>query len=509
MQKLLMPIILLLSLTACQPEVSAADPWAAHQELVLDGEALPAAGSWDVVLGVYGVESVARFEYLRKGGSVHLRREIVEGADRGEVVLGAEGGFDKSFGGAVRRLSAKESEATVMVAFLLSGEYLSSDAELVPADDGFADYSMEVIFQRPEGEYLLRLDDEGALTSGYASLAESYYGLEFGPPRVDFPHLPESLTIYPDGEPAQEVVLTDYDSADTITAEHFNKPAPSGMSYDHSTEAALPFRIVNGQLLVTVLMNGVEVELVLDSGATASYITAGTAKRLGLEELGIGSVVSAGNDVSEYGLAVLDELTLGPVTLTDQLFVMGDSSLLLALAAPHLDGLLGYDLLARLPVRFDFTAKLLELLPPDEEPVIAEGAIVLPLELPGRLPVLTGELNGVPDLRLALDSGAAVEMLVLPRSSNRLMSAAGLSPTDGVLMSFAGLGGAMSTLMFRDSELLLAGYPVTVGRVFYALGDADGPLSIIDADALLGLPFLLNFSRITFDYPRERLILEP
>jgi len=31
----------------------------------------------------------------------------------------------------------------------------------------------------------------------------------------------------------------------------------------------------------------------------------------------------------------------------------------------------------------------------------------------------------------------------------------------------------------------------------------------MDADALLGLPFLLRFAAVTFDYPRERLILEP
>jgi len=509
MKKLLMPLALLLILTACQRSSTAADPWTAHRELVLDEEQLPASGSWDVVLRIYDVESVARLEYLRVDGEAYLRREVVDGADQGEVVLGAEGAFEKSFGGAVRRLSDKEAESVKLIAFLLSGEYLNSEAELIPTANGSVDDSLEISFQQPEGKYLLSLDASGNLISGYASLAESYYSLEFGPPRDSFPRLPESLTIYPDGEPAQTVILTSYNSADALPAENFDKPAGSGLSYDESAESALPFRIVNVQLLVMVLMNGVEIELVLDSGATASYLTAGSAKRLELRELGTGSVISAGNDVSEYGLGVLDELTLGAVTLTDQLFVVGDSSLLLALAAPHLDGLLGYDLLAQLPVRLDFTTKLLELLPPGEEPTIAEGAIVLPLELSGRLPVLNGELNGVPNLRLALDSGAALEMLVLPKSSNRLMSAAGLSATDGVLMSFAGLGGALPTLMFRDSELRLAGFPTTVGRVFYALGDADGPLSIIDANALLGLPFLLNFSRVTFDYPHQRLILEP
>ncbi|MCD4733708.1 hypothetical protein K8R78_05665, partial [bacterium] len=185
MKKLFMPLALLLSLTACQPESSAADPWEAHRELVLGEEPLPLSGSWDVVLRIYDVESVARFEYLREDGSVYLRREIVEGADRGEVVLGAAGAFEKSFGGAVRWLSDKEAESAVMVAFLLSGEYLSdeyldAEAELVLADDGTA----EVVLQQPEGEYLLRLDSDGTLTSGYASLAESYYDLEFGPPRA-------------------------------------------------------------------------------------------------------------------------------------------------------------------------------------------------------------------------------------------------------------------------------------------------------------------------------------
>ena len=83
----------------------------------------------------------------------------------------------------------------------------------------------------------------------------------------------------------------------------------------------------------------------------------------------------------------------------------------------------------------------------------------------------------------------------------------------------AGLGGMMGALL-REAFHYRVGVPSPAGesssswmvdqpRVTYAVGDAEGPLSVLEADALLGLPFLLRFAVVTFDYPRERLILTP
>ncbi len=500
----------------CGEPVDAESPWELHRELVLGSAELPRAGRFLLSLDTMGLVTNSLFEYrLDEGGSLSGCGVVpLDGAEQGLVVWRPDGGWEKTTGGAVRRLSAREYEQVSLNAFLLSGAYLSAEPLLRSAAG-----SAEAVIEHGEARYTLRLDGRGRLIEAEVSYPGRIYEVEFGKPADGFPRLPRSIIVTSPDFPAYELNRGDFREIPPEEVD-LTQPEPSGLTYDYSAGHVLPLRLSGGMLLLPVTIGDLELDFALDSGAAISYLKPHVARRLELTPVGESIVISLGNDATGHGVAVVDEIKIGPVTLDEQVAIIGEPSLLLSLATSF-DGLIGYDLLARLPVRLDIEAGNLEIMPPGAEPVIPPGAVVVPLCLPGRLLQVRGELDGVDGFTFILDSGSPLELLVLPRSSGRLMGISGAGPEEYTFMSLAGLGGFMSALS-REAGYFQVGrtsigadsgpathWRVPRPRVTYAIADTEGPLSYMDADALLGLPFLLRFSAVTFDYPHERLILEP
>ncbi len=496
--------------TGCDAASDAAGPWEAHRELVLAGEELPRAGRLYLSLDTMGLVTDSLFEYrLDEGGRlVGCRVVPLAGADQGLIVWRPDGGWEKTTGGAVRRLSPREYEQVSLNALFLSGAYLELEPSFGSED--------EVSLMYGEAQYRLTLEPGGLLTGAEVFFDERVYCMSFGEPGRDTPRLPRSFSVSTPDFPAYGLNRANFRERPPEDVE-LTPPEPSGLTYEYSAERVLPLRLSGGMLLLPVTIGGLELEFALDSGAAISYVKPHVARRLELTPVGESIVISLGNDATGHGVAVVDEIKIGPATLEEQVAIIGEPSLLLSLATSF-DGLIGYDLLAQLPVRLDVEAGNLEIMPPGSEPGIPPGAVVVPLCLPGRLLQVQGELDGV-NLTFILDSGSPLELLVLPRSSGRLMGLSDAGPEEYTFMSLAGLGGFMSALS-REAGYFQVGHPspeietqthwrVPRPRVTYAVADTQGPLSYMDADALLGLPFLLRFSAVTFDYPHERLILEP
>ncbi len=485
--------------------------WEVHRRLVLGGGELPRAGELvftTTTLG-YATESELQYRLGEDGELEGFRIVPLSGPEQGLVVWTPAGAWEKTTGGAVRRLSPRESGETAINALFLSGAYLALEPSFGPEGEVILDW---------EGMQLrLTLEPDGRLYGSEAYLGGRILYAGFGEPGDAAPHLARTVDVNPGDSPAYTLERGEFRRLDPGEVD-LTPPEPSGLVYDDGAGRTVPLRLSGGMLLAPVTVGGLELELALDSGAAISYLRPDVAEKLGLIPVGESLVVSLGNDATGHGVALVDEMKIGPVTLEGQTVVIGEPSLLLSLVAPF-DGLIGYDLLARLPARLDVEAGSLELLPPDTEPVIVPGAVVVPIHLPGRMPQMPGELDGAGGLAFILDSGSPLELLVLPRSSGRLMDVSGAAPADYTFMSLTGLGGILGALL-RRADYYLVGTRTANGewsscwrvdgpRVTYTLGEAGGPLSVMDADALLGLPFLLRFSAVTFDYPRERLILEP
>jgi len=495
----------------CDGTVDAGALWEVHRRLVLGRGELQRAGDLVFTTTTLGYVTESELVYrLGEDGELEGFRIVpLSVPEQGLVVWTPAGGWEKTTGGAVRRLSPREDEEAALNALFLSGAYLALEPSFGPEGEVLLDW---------EGMKLrITLEPDGRLYGTEAFLGERILYAGFGEPDGAAPHLARTVEVNPGDSPAYALTRGEYRELDPGEVD-LTPPAPSGLAYDDGAGRTLPLRLVGGMLLAPVTVGGLELELALDSGAAISYLRPDAAEKLGLVPVGESLVVSLGNDATGHGVAVVDEMRIGPVTLEGQTAVIGEPSLLLSLVAPF-DGLIGYDLLGRLPVRLDAEAGTLELLPPYAEPAVPPGAVVVPIHLPGRLPQLPGELDGAGGLAFILDSGSPLELLVLPRSSGRLMDVSGAAPGDYTFMSLTGLGGALGALL-RRAEYYLVGTRTDEGesasfwrvdgpRVTYSLGEAGGPLSVMDADALLGLPFLLRFAAVTFDYPRERLILEP
>jgi len=511
---LLFPLVLALAsawLSGCDGTGDAGALWDVHQRLVLGRGELPRAGSLVFTTNALGyvTESELRYRLGEDGTLEGFRIVPLSGPDQGLVVWTPGGGWEKTTGGAVRRLSPRENGEAALNALFLSGAYLELEPCFGPEG--------EVLLNWDGARFRLTLEPDGRLSGAEAFFNERILYAGFGEPDDTAPHLSRSIAVNPGDAPAYELDRGEFRELDPGEVD-LTPPEPSGLVYDESAERTIPLRLAGGMLLAPVTVGGLELEFAVDSGAAISYLRPDVAERLGLVPVGESLVVSLGNDATGHGVAVLDGLVIGPVTLEGQAVVIGEPSLLLSLVAPF-DGLVGYDLLGQVPARLDVEAGTLELLPPNAEPAVPPGAVLIPLKLPGRLPQVPGELEGVGGLCFILDSGSPLELLVLPRSAGRLMNLSGAPPEEYTFMSLTGLGGIMGALL-RQADHYLVGRQSSEGerpsfwrvdgpRVTYALGEAGGPLSFMDADALLGLPFLLRFSAVTFDYPRERLILEP
>ncbi|HUT98208.1 MAG TPA: retropepsin-like aspartic protease [bacterium] len=498
-------------LPGCEGAGDAGALWEVHQRLVLGRGELPRAGSLIFTTDVLGYLTESELEYrLGEDGSLEGFRIIpLSGPDQGLVVWSPDGGLEKTTGGAVRRLSPRENEEAAINALFLSGAYLELEPSFGPEG--------EVILNWDGALLRLTLEPDGRLSGAEVFFDERIWYAGFGEPGDGAPHLSRTVSVNPGDSPAYELERAEFRELDPGEVD-LTPPEPSGLVYDESAERTIPLRLAGGMLLASATVGGLELELAVDSGAAISYLRPDVAEKLGLVPVGESLVVSLGNDATGHGVAVVDGLVIGPVTLEGQTVVIGEPSFLLSLVAPF-DGLIGYDLLGQVPARLDVEAGTLELLPPGAEPVVPPGAVVVPIHLPGRLPQVPGELEGVGGLSFILDSGSPLELLVLPRSAGRLMDLSGAQPGDYTFMSLTGLGGIMGALL-RQADYYLVGAQPATGvhpsfwrvddpRVTYTLGEAGGPLSVMDADALLGLPFLVRFAAVIFDYPRERLILEP
>jgi hypothetical protein len=138
-----------------------------------------------------------------------------------------------------------------------------------------------------------------------------------------------------------------------------------------------------------------------------------------------------------------------------------------------------------------------------------DGAgVVVPFELRGGIPVIAGHLttprgDALP-MRLVVDLGAKATLLVSePFIARHHLAGAFPRAVEGPLG--AGVGGETRYKFVRAPRLALDGLVTDSIVVGLSVG---GTLRSDSYDGLLGAEFLRRY-RVTFDYPRRRMILAP
>ena len=263
----------------------------------------------------------------------------------------------------------------------------------------------------------------------------------------------------------------------------------------------VPFRFVENHIYLDVRVNGSRrLVFLLDSGATRSYLDERHVALLGTRE----SEASPGVVALRVGALEVPGQRLFPMPMAFGSF-----------DGLTVDGMLGYDFIARFAVTIDYATRTVALTPPESYRPPRGGAI-LPLTLleddsGGKVPLVEVSVaqggGGPVTARLIADTAVRTALTF----NTPFVEAHGLLERTPKTIPARLPGGAMvknpDMLLGRLAEARVGRF-VLRGAVAAFSRERSGILAASEFDGVLGSEILRRF-RVTFDYSRSRMILEP
>ena len=293
----------------------------------------------------------------------------------------------------------------------------------------------------------------------------------------------------------------------------FAAPASSGrnVTWLHKRGIArLPFRYKRGHVWVRASLNGAPAaDFIFDTGCTMTAIDREHARKIDLPLEG--AMVAEGvGGYGEGGWAQVKSVRIaGPdgdgVEVPDlKVAVLELTDDMRSLEWDDAAGLLGYDVLSRFVVDFDFDRQIVTLYDPATFHYAGHGQAV-PFTLHACIPTVEVVLNGTCTGRFIVDVGNATPMAVNADQVDACHLFAGVRKE--VQHWVGGIGGAFPETVCRLDSLKVGPFtwpqPVA-GLTLHHLGGAGSK----DIQGNLGTSVLERF-RCTFDYARSQLWLEP
>jgi predicted aspartyl protease len=292
-------------------------------------------------------------------------------------------------------------------------------------------------------------------------------------------------------------------SQETLAASPLNPASVPG-----SDSGPVPFQTVGNHVLVSVLLNQKEHAILLvDTGASHTFLTPDTAKRLGVSPAADApkhtTTVIGGRQV-EFPLVTLSHIAVGQAMRENlQVGVLASFP-----NAPLVDGILGGSFLKDFTMTLDYATSRLRLVlkeplpkpPPTPALALATMRSAVPIQLVGNHVLVRAVLNHTEHVTLLLDTGATYTLLT-PTTAQRL----GLSPpADTPRRTLRGADGQPHEVPFVQLSALAVGeamrenLPVGISVLFPRAPSVDG---------LLGGDFLEQF-KMTLDRGTRQMWLE-
>ncbi|MBN2609700.1 MAG: aspartyl protease family protein [Candidatus Fermentibacteraceae bacterium] len=249
-------------------------------------------------------------------------------------------------------------------------------------------------------------------------------------------------------------------------------------------------------------VNGVPVNVLLDSGAGATLLDSATAHRLGLS--GTGRLPARGiGGTREFSFVEVNEYSAGGAGVSgQQLAVMPISDEFYPSTGERIDLILGYDFLSRFVTEIDYGRETMTLWSPDSFPTPPAGASVLPAERSMSLLSVEAVLEDSVPVRLLLDTGAGGNLHLTPAF---FMEHPGfLAERPSFETEIQGVGGSETIRGFRVSSVTLGDFTVP-GGLCTSFGGGD---MFSGYDGILGNGILSRFV-VRLNYRTESVALTP
>ncbi|MGD1067607.1 MAG: retropepsin-like aspartic protease [Vulcanimicrobiaceae bacterium] len=267
-------------------------------------------------------------------------------------------------------------------------------------------------------------------------------------------------------------------------------PPPHDTSLAGTTSIALDPSFDLPVLRVRV-NGGPPLRFLLDTGGQ-NVITPAAAARCGLQVVGAGTVDGTGPGLASIQFATARTEQIGGALLRNQPFVVLDLG-----AALPVDGIVGYEVLARLAARLDLAHHRLDLAPSAD----AFGAVGVrePFVFDEREPQLVGALDGIAGTE-AVDTGNDNYVEVdapFVRAYDLLRRYHGIPDRGGII----GVGGAIDEYVARAGALRIGAVVVrnvAIGLTTSRRGEETDPSVAMQ----IGDPVWRRFV-VIFDYPNQ------
>jgi len=265
---------------------------------------------------------------------------------------------------------------------------------------------------------------------------------------------------------------------------------------------SVPFRLLNNHIYVQASIDGkAPLPFIFDTGAT-DILDVKAAKTLGIAVEGALPGGGFGDKITAFGLARVRSVSLGGLTLPDQVFGTTDLSGLIAVEGADSAGLLGYEFVKRAVLRIDYAKRIMTFTRQEAFHPSGRG---IAFTFAAHIPMVAGTLDGFSG-QFEIDTGSRGALtLMAPFAAEHDLAAryhANRSATVGY-----GVGGPSRALLARAGVLELGGIALAA-PVAEITTDAGGAAKAARTAGNIGGDILKRYT-LTLDYAHRTLWLEP
>lgn len=268
-------------------------------------------------------------------------------------------------------------------------------------------------------------------------------------------------------------------------------------------QATLPFDLLNNHIYIKARVNGRgPLNLLVDTGG-ANLLTPTAARTLGIGSEGALAGRGTGEKTVDMSLAKVEKLTLGDVTLKDQVFYIVPLEPMTEVEGIPFHGLVGYEVFKRFVVKIDYADRLLVLRRPESFVYGGEGTPV-PFVFDSQIPEVSGSIDGIAGwFKIDTGSRSALQLYGPFVEQHKLVEKyhAKVETLTGW-----GVGGGTRGRVVRAGELAL-GNEVVRGPVTALFSGTRGSGSNRDVAGSVGGGVLKRYT-VTFDYHNKLMYLE-
>jgi hypothetical protein len=287
----------------------------------------------------------------------------------------------------------------------------------------------------------------------------------------------------------------------TVPVSHVHDTSIAG-----GTSTTVPIQVINNHVYLPLLVDGKgPYTFILDTGG-ALIVTPEVATAVKSSSAGSLQLGGVGNTTEAAGFTHLDSLQIGNATIRNQYSLVLPIGKAFGMSeGVHIDGMIGYEVVARFLTTIDYANSNLTLATLTDAPATAPNASAIPFYFDGTIPNVAIAVDGV-QTDAEIDTGSRGSLsLTSPFVTAHPAIGADATTADGV--AGFGIGGPAFAKLGRVSALQIG--PFTLAHPTVSFGtQTKGAFANPLLSANLGGEVWKRFT-VTFDYPHSAVLLAP